>query len=156
MIWIRRSLAFVAAVAVAAALGSMVSTYFVLRGLLSLGVRIGFGDRIGAYADDVMGMGPMFAVIIAVGFGIAFPTAALVTRWFATQRTWIYTAAGATALVVALASMETLLAIMPIAGARHWPGLIAQGLAGAGGGWLFAMLSRRPASVEKAKSRTTE
>ena len=146
MIWIRRSLAFVAAVAVAAAFGSMVSTYFVLRGLLNLGVRIGFGDRIGAYAHDVVGMGPMFAVIIGVGFAIAFPTGALVARWFATKRTWIYTTAGATALVVALASMEALLAIMPIAGARHWPGLIAQGLAGAAGGLLFAMLSRRPAS----------
>lgn len=126
----------------------MVSTYFVLRGLLNLGVRIGFGDRIGAYAHDVIGMAPLFAAIIAVGFAIAFPVGALLAGWLATKRTWIYTAAGATALVVALASMEALLAIMPIAGARHWPGLIAQGLAGAGGGLLFAILSRQPASVE--------
>lgn len=143
MIWIRRVLAFVAAVAVAAALASLLSTYFVLRGLLSLGVRIGFGDRLGAYAHDVVGMAPLFAAIVAVGFVVAFPTAALVARWFAAKRTWIYAAAGATAIVVALASMEALLAIMPIAGARHWVGLVAQGIAGAAGGLLFARLSRQ-------------
>ena len=148
MIWIRRSLAFVAAVAVAAVLASMLSTYFVLRGLLSLGVRIGFGDRIGAYVHDVTGMAPLFAAIVAGGFVVAFPTGALLARWFATKRTWIYMAAGATAIVVALASMEALLGVMPIAGARHWVGLTAQGIAGAAGGWLFARLSRPPALTE--------
>ena len=152
MIWIRRCLAFVVAVAVSAVLASLLSTHFVLRALLDLDVRIGFGDRLYAYGHDVASMAPLFAVIVAVGYLIAFPTAALATRWLA-RRTWVYTAAGATAVVAALMSMEALLAIMPIAGARHWGGLVAQGLAGAAGGSLFAALSRRAAGARRAPAQ---
>ena len=145
MLWIRRSLDFVAAVVVTSALASLSSTHFVLGALLDLDVTIGFGDRLRAYGHDVVNVTPLYAVIIAAGNLIAFPAAALAAHWFPTVRIWIFAAAGATAIVVALLSMEAQLAIMPIAGARHWQGMVAQGLAGAAGGLLFAVLSRHPA-----------
>lgn len=151
MIWLRRCIAFVVAVAVSAALASLFSTHFVLDGLLDLGIRIGFGDRLYAYGHDVASMTPLFAAILAVAYLIAFPTAALAARWLPTQRTLIYAGAAATAVLVALVSMETLLTIMPIAGARHWLGLMAQALAGAAGGLLFAILSRRPPSKDTVR-----
>ena len=146
MIWIRRILAFGAAVAVSAVLGSLLATHFVLRALLDLEVRIGFGDRLYAYGHDILGRAPMLGMIVAIGYLIAFPTAALVARWLVPLRTWIFMGAGATAILVALLCMEALLTMMPVAGARQWPGLAAQGLAGAAGGLLFATFSRRPAA----------
>ena len=146
MIWLRRLFAFGVAVAVSAVLASLSATYFALRALLDLEVRIGFGDRLSAYGHDILGRAPLLSAIVALGYLIAFPAAALVARWLTQLRTWIFIGTGATAILVALFSMEALLTMMPIAGARQWPGLTAQGLSGAVGGLLFAKLSRRSAA----------
>lgn len=141
MSWLRRIVALVAAIAATAVLGSLASTHFVLLGLTELGAHIGFADRLYAYGHDVAGMAPLFGSLVAVGFLIAFPVAALVVRFLPRLRTWGYVAAGATAILVILLGMETALAAMPIAGARTALGLAAQGFAGAVGGLVFAQIS---------------
>lgn len=142
MIWLRRIVAYFAATATTAVLGCIASTHFVLRGLTELGVSIDFGDRLYAFGHDVLGMGPMLGVLVAVCFLIAYPVAALVVRFLPSLRTAGYMAAGAVAIFVALYAMETALATVPIAGARTPLGLAAQGVAGAAGGLVFALLSR--------------
>ena len=141
MPWLRRIVALVAAIVATAVLGSLASTHFVLFGLTDLGVHIGFTDRLYAYGHDVAGMAPLFSGLVAVGFLIAFPVAALVVRFLPKLRTLGYAAAGAAAILAILLGMETTLATMPIAGARTTLGLVAQGVAGAIGGLVFAQIS---------------
>lgn len=143
MIWLRRIVAYFAAVATTAVLGCIASTHFVLRGLTELGVSIDFGKRLHAIGHDVLGMGPLLGVLVAFCFLIAYPVAALVVRFLPRLRTAGYSAAGAVAILVALYAMEAALATMPIAGARTPMGLAAQGVAGAAGGLVFALLSSR-------------
>ena len=142
MLWLRRIVAFLVAIVATTLLGCVASTHFVLLALAELDVAIGFGDRWRVYGHDLAGMAPLLAAIVAVAFVIAFPIAALGARFVPRVRTWGYVAAGAAAVLVALMSMEAALAVMPVAGARTPWGLASQGVAGAIGGGLFALLSR--------------
>lgn len=144
MSWIRRIAAFVLAVVVASVLASALSTQFVLQGLIDLGIEISARDRLYATGHDILGMAPIFGGIVAIGFLIALPTAALVIRFLPGVRTLGYVLAGGLALAVALLSLEGLLGMMPVAGARTFGGLLAQGIAGAVGGYVFARYVRRP------------
>ena len=155
MTWLRRIVAYFAAVATTAVVGCIASTHFVLRRLTALGVSIGFGDWFHALGHDVLGMGPLLGVLVAICFLIAFPVAALVVRFLPSLRTVGYMAAGAVAILVALHAMETALATVPIAGARTPLGLAAQGVAGAVGGLVFALLSRnRQQTGGRARTET--
>ena len=146
MPWLRRVLAFLLAVAISAALASVSSTHFVLAALADLGANIGFADRVRAYGHDLLGMGTLFGIIVAVGFLVAFPVATLPARFWPAGRAACYAAAGATAITVVLVAMQYFLEIMPIAGARSSAGIIGQAAAGAVGGLAFALASkqRRP------------
>ena len=150
MLWVRQIIGYAAAVALAAALGSLFSTHFVLRALAAdLGVAIGADAWLSTMGRDLVGMGPLFAAITAVGFLIAFPVAALIIRQFrrkgvaGTGLQYLgYGLAGAVAMATALLTMQGLLEVMPVAGARTLGGLSAQALAGAAAGLLHAWLTR--------------
>ena len=141
--WLRRLSAFALAVAVTAVLGTAASTHFVLRGLAGLDVQLPLATRLLTYAQDVAGMAPTLAIVVAVGFGIAFPLAALAARRLPSWRLVGFPLAGAAALVAALLLMEATLGMMPVGGARTAAGLAAQGVAGAVGGCLFALAAGR-------------
>lgn len=136
-------LAFLAAVAATAVLGSLVQTQLALAALSGLGVEIGFGERLAASGADLLGFAPMYAGVVAAGFLLAFPVAALLTRWLPTLRHRLYALAGAVAILTALLLMRTLLGLSPVSSARGVNGLALHGLAGAVGGLVFALL-RRP------------
>lgn len=154
MQWLRRVIAFILAVATSVALASLSSTHFVLGALADLDVNIGFADRLYAYGHDLLGMGGLFGTIVALGFFIAFPVAALPARFWPASRTACYVAAGATAIMVALLAMQAVFGIMPIAGARSWAGLVGQGAAGAVGGLVFAVVAQRV--TQGSAARKTE
>lgn len=153
MRWVRQIVRFGVAVAAAAALGTLASTHFVLQGLGDIGVQIGFGARAAMHWEDLLGMGPLFAGIVAVGFAIAFPVAKAVMRALPAWQPVGYPLAGAAALVVALLLMQGVLGIMPVAGARSVLGLAGQGVAGALGGFVFAALGRGLSPAGKATIR---
>jgi hypothetical protein len=142
MVWLRRIVAFMLAVAVTSALGAALHTQFVVASVTGLGHPVAFGDRLVWTAHDVASMFPTFAPIIAFAFLLAFPVAALVSRRLPNLRTIGYVLAGALALFCALLVMKQLLDISGVAGARTTAGLLAQAAAGAVGGWVFAMVSR--------------
>jgi hypothetical protein len=139
---LRVVLAFVAAVAVTTILGAVFHTQFVIGRLTGLGVNVSGADRLSTTLHDIGGMAPMFGMVIALGFLAAFLVGALVYRLAGVQRELIYVVAGAIAIAVALTAMAMVYNITPIAGARSWAGFAAQMLAGALGGYAFAMLSR--------------
>ncbi len=135
-------LAFVLAVVVTTVLGSIAHTQFVLAGLAELGVAVSLSDRLSMTVHDIGGMGPLYGAIIGLGFVVAMLAAALVFRLVGAQRALIYTVAGAVAVAVALTTMGIVYDITPIAGARSALGFIAQMVAGAFGGFVFARVSR--------------
>lgn len=143
---LRVVLAFLAAVVVTTILGAAFHTQFVIGRLSDLGIAVSFSDRLSTTLHDIGGMAPMFGMVIAIGFLVAFLAGALVYRFAGARRELIYVVAGAVAIAVALSAMAMVYNITPIAGARSWAGFAAQMLAGALGGYAFAMLSRARAA----------
>lgn len=139
---IRTFFAWLAAVAATSVLASVFSTQFVLAGLAGLGVEVSAAQRLSMTIAD-LGILPLMGMAVAACFMIGFSIAVLAARFVGGDRRVWLVAAGASALVVELLIMRATLGLMPIGGARTTAGLLAQGLAGAVGGWLFARLTTR-------------
>ena len=135
-------LAFVVAVIVTTILGAVFHTQFVIGRLTDMGIAVPFSDRLSTTLHDIAGMAPLFGLVIAGGFLVAFLAGALVFRLAGVQRNLVYAVAGAVALGVALSVMAMVFNSTPIAGARSWAGFVAQMAAGALGGYVFAIISR--------------
>jgi hypothetical protein len=135
--------AFVAAVLVTYGLAAIAQTQHVMSRLVDMGMPVTFSDRLAATLDDLVGMAPLYMPMLAVGLAIAFGIAAGVMRLAPRWRPVGYPLAGGLAVLVLHVSLTLALGITPIAVARTTLGLTSQALAGAVGGWAFAML-RRP------------
>jgi hypothetical protein len=142
MKWVRRLVGFAVAVVATSVLGAIAHSQLIAAEVSRLGHPVPFGDRLSWAAHDAFGMFSTYAPIIVIGFLIAFLVAALITRRLPHLRSIGYTLAGATAIVVAIFVMKQLLDVNGIASARTVLGVIAQGIAGAIGGWAFAIVSR--------------
>ncbi len=138
---IRRGIGFALAVVATSVLGAVAHSQFVVATVSGLGHPVPLGDRLAWAGHDAVGMFGTYAPIIAIGFLIAFPIAALVVRRLPHLRNIGYTLAGAIAIVAALVLMKQLLDITGIASTRSALGIATQTLAGAVGGWIFAMTS---------------
>jgi len=152
---LRRIAAFACAVLLSAVLGALIQTQYNLAALAALGVDIPAGIRLQTTAQDLLGFTPLYAAIVGIALLLAFPAAALLSRLLPDWRRLLYTLAGALAILVALALMNTALSITAIAATRQLSGLLALALAGGLGGLLFAILTsqkegagrKRPAPV---------
>ena len=146
---LRRLLGFAAAVPIAAGLGCLASSHFVLLALLDLNVQISWADRWAAYRHDLLGLGPLMGLVFGIALLVGLPVGALGIRLlpsFRGNRLCGYALAGALAVLAALLTLQAVFGTMPLAGARSWLGLAAQTLAGAGGGAVFTVLSGYPSS----------
>ena len=133
---------WLAAVVVAALLGSIVQTQFNLQALVDLGLAIPLQLRLQTTWLDLLRFTPAYAAIVAISFALALPVAAwLLHRW--PRRRWLLLLAGASAIVTALVLMQLLLKLTAIAAARSLWGVFALALAGALGGWVFGRLGKR-------------
>jgi hypothetical protein len=135
----RYLLAFLAAVFCTSLLGSIVSSQFVIAGLVDLGIEIPLADRLRMTVQD-LGILPALSAAVAAAFLPALAIAEFGGRKFGGRRGW-FLVAGAAALTAELAIMQAVLGLMPIAGARSAAGLGMLGLAGALGGLTFAALT---------------
>ncbi len=142
MAYVKAALALIVAVGVAYIAAVTFSTHSVLQRLVALGVEIPINVRIETTIQDWMGMAPLYLLIIAVGFFIAFVVAGLLSRFFPSQRTIVFTVAGFVAIVTAILIMNAALGVTGLAGARSTLGLLSQGLAGALGGYAFTRVKR--------------
>lgn len=143
---LRTIVAFLAAVVVAAALAAAANTQFVLAELTRLGIDVGLGDRLAMTGQDIVGMTPLYLPVFGVGLLVAFSVAAVLIRFLLPSWGQIgYTLAGAAAVVAIMVIAMQTFGLMPVAGARTFGGMVAQGLAGAVGGFVFGrILLRRP------------
>lgn len=135
------AIAFVAAVLVTAILASVFSTQVVIAGLQGIDVDVPFATRVRMTLSDL----PILAMFVpgaAACFLPAFLVASLLAARTQLPRTLWFVLAGASAFVVELKIIESVLGLMPIGGARSAIGLFLQSIAGATGGWVFAGFSR--------------
>lgn len=136
----RRLVGFALAVLSTAALSSLIQTLRVHAGLGAMGVEIPFGLRLSAIGQDLLGFAPTYAAIVAGGFLIAFLVAGLIRRYGKPLGPWLHALAGGAAILTALLTMDALLGMSVIAGARGASGIALFTLAGVLGGALFARI----------------
>ncbi len=139
----RRLAGFVLAVLATAALSSVIQTLRVHAGLTAMDVEIPFGLRLSAIGQDLLGFAPTYAAIVAGGFLIAFLVTGVIRRYATRLGPWLHALAGGAAILTALLTMEALLGMSVIAGARGALGIGLFALAGVLGGALFARIGAR-------------
>jgi hypothetical protein len=148
MRFVRTLLAWLAAVAVTAATGSILQTQFNLAAIAAIGAPVPPGVRLQTTLQDLAGFGPLIVLITASGFALAFPVAAWLARRRRAWRATLYTVAGGTALAIAILLMNALLPMTLIGATRWLTGTLALVAAGTLGGRVFALL------LPTRKSRT--
>ena len=110
---------------------------FNIASIVDLGYPVSFADRIGNVAHDIAGMVSLYLPIIAVALLIGWLFTGLLLTRFVGRSAVIYALAGFTALVAVHMIMYALLGMSGIAPTRTLAGLMAQGVAGGVGGWVF-------------------
>lgn len=145
MSFVRVIVAYLAAVLVMTVLGTIAQSLFNLAALAAVGAELGLAHAVSMLAFDLAGLGPLYGPIIAIGFAIALPAAALAGRLLKTPRLITFAAAGLICLVVMLLAMEEVFfGVQVIAGARSLAGFIVQTLIGALAAATFAALTPAP------------
>ncbi|MBU2977644.1 hypothetical protein KO501_05375 [Alteromonas sp. C1M14] len=92
---------------------------------------------------DIYGLLPAYGSGIALALFLAFAFAAILTNGYS-QRRFLLPFAGMTALLTLLVSLQPIMGITLIAGARSATGLLLQCLAGfCGGGVFWYLLARQ-------------
>lgn len=131
--------AFVLATAAAEVIAATLHASFVLAALQDIGVVFNESDLFAMILHDIPKLVPTYGILIGIGFLIAFPVATLIIKRFPGARTLGYTLAGAAAIIFMILLMNSIFDMTPLAVARTSWGILCQGLAGAVGGYLFAL-----------------
>jgi len=137
---IRWLLAWLAAVAVATLLGSIIQTQFNLARIAALDSPISLSRRLETTLFDLASFAPLWAVIVALALLIALVVAGLLGRRWPRWRTGLFVLAGFAAVATALLVMNAMLPVTPVGAARTVTGIVAMSLAGALAGWTYARL----------------
>ncbi len=136
---------FVVAALVLAVLAVIFQSSFVLLMLGEVGADIGPDAFASMIVDDLVGFGPIYGALIAIGLLVAFPSASLLHRVSKLPRALVFIAAGLVCMLVMLLAMEKVFfGIQLVAGARTTLGFASQLLAGAIAGFVFAQLTPAP------------
>lgn len=144
-------LRWLSATAVSFVLASLGHSQQVLHGLMAVGVEIDGRTALRFVLGDLAGLSLSYLPVIALALALAFwVTGPLGRRWPAASL-WLYSAAGATALLTVLLLMYPILHTTLIAGARGW-GLALQVLAGALGGWVFGVWGKGGKRRQRAET----
>ncbi|MFU2509164.1 hypothetical protein [Pseudoalteromonas sp. ASV78] len=122
-------------------LASLFHSQYVVNQLVNVGIEISFSDRVNLTLDDWLGLLPTYGAIIAVALALAFLVTGLLYRKHPKYGIQLFVIAGVTAFAIALVAIESIMNITIIAGARGW-GFYTQLIAGAVGGYVFAMLAK--------------
>ncbi|MCC5864405.1 MAG: hypothetical protein JJU31_04755 [Wenzhouxiangella sp.] len=134
---------FFAGVVVAAALGSGFQTQYNLSRIAALSEPVPLSLRLTTMVQDLIHFAPIYAIVIAAGFLIAFAVAGLLSGPFKSYRPLLYPAAGFTAVMAALLIMSAMLPVTAISAARSGFGMLVLALFGALGAWLHARITAR-------------
>ena len=142
--WPRHLAPLLLAWLLAAAWGSVVQTQWNLQALVDLGVDIPATERASATWQDLIGFAPLYAGILAAGWLVALPVAAVMARRWPSWRSPLLAAAAGAGMVAAVRAVDAV-APMPvfIDATRHLPGLLAMAAGAVIAGLLYALLTAR-------------
>lgn len=145
----RTILAFIAAVLATYVFGCVAATQGALAMLPAIAQPIAMDVRLATTGQDLLGMLPAYAPLIAGALIAGFVVARFIVGWLPSLRTIGYLLAGAAGmLAMHLIMRNTFDGIVPVAATRSTMGLALQVLAGAFGGWLFARMTARNATAD--------
>ncbi|MGB0212330.1 hypothetical protein [Algiphilus sp.] len=144
MRFLRAALAFLGAVIVAAATGSLWQTHRNIVAIETLGHEVPAGLALRTAGQDLAGFAPMYAALCGTAFLVAFPIAAWLWRRLDGGRLALFAVAGAAAVLTMLAVMDLALPVTAIAAARTALGTAGLALAGAAAGAVFAGATAPP------------
>ena len=147
---LKRIGSWLAAVIIAVILGVTLQTQNIIARLGNLGADIGLSERLSMTVYDIIHLGSLYGIFIAIALGVAFLASGFLFRFTKFGRSIIYPIAGGLAILVMLLLMKrAFFDVHIIAGARDSFGIALQILSGAIGGWIFAQLTRH---LVKAKT----
>ena len=132
---------YIAAVIVAYCFGALFISQGNIAAVTGLGFDVTVSQRLGAIVHDVTGMTDIYLPLVAVSLLLGLPLAFAVVRKNPHLRMLGYVSAGFVALLAMHVIMKAVLGLSGIAPTRTVLGLLAQGVAGGIGGYLFCRLS---------------
>jgi len=138
--------AFLAAVIGTYLLGVVFISQANLANIAEMGLTVGFSVRIDTLLHDLTHMTAIYLPLVTVSSIIAFPVATGIIRLTPGLRLIGYISAGFVALIAMHLIMKMVLGLTGVAPTRTMMGLLAQGIAGAFGGYLFHVLTLKKAS----------
>jgi hypothetical protein len=130
------------AVLLAYVLASILFTQTILAAVQGMGLEVSMSMRLATTVHDLIGLSSSYLLLILVAFILALPVAAGLIRLLPGHRALLFTLAGFVAIVALHSIMKALLGLSGIAATRTLAGLLAQGIAGAVGGYCYHLLSR--------------
>ena len=138
---IKTTYSFVGAVLAAYILGAIFVSQGNIASVIALGFEVSGGQRIDAALHDILHMTDIYLPLVTVSLLLGLPVAFAVIRKKPHLRTLGYVLAGFVALIAMPVIMKLVLGLSGIAPTRTIVGLLAQGLAGGAGGYLFCRVS---------------
>lgn len=138
---IKTTYSFVGAVLAAYILGAIFVSQGNIASVIALGFEVSGGQRIDAALHDILHMTDIYLPLVTVSLLLGLPVAFAVIRKKPHLRTLGYVLAGFVALIAMPVIMKLVIGLSGIAPTRTIVGLLAQGLAGGAGGYLFCRLS---------------
>ena len=133
--------AYIVAVLATYLLGAIFVSQGNLSSIVDLGLSVELSDRLEAMFHDVTTMTDIYLPLIAIALLIALPVAAGVIRFVPNLRLTGYVLGGFVGLIAIHVILKAVLGLSGIAATRTLVGLLAQGVAGAVGGYLFHLLT---------------
>ena len=132
---------YIAAVIVAYCFGALFISQGNIAAVTGLGFDVTMSQRLGAIVHDISGMTDIYLPLVAVSLLLGLPVAFAVVRKNPHLRMIGYVSAGFVALLAMHVIMKAVLGLSGIAPTRTLWGLLAQGVAGGMGAYLFCRLS---------------
>jgi len=139
--------AYIIAVIVTAVVGSIVQTQLNMAALQGMGVEVPLSTWLLTMAQDLVGFAPNYAAVVLLALLAAFGVAGLPARWIRPDyRRLLFAFAGGCGIYTAIALMNALLPLTPLAATRFFSGTAGMVLGGVLGGWVYAVISTPPAN----------
>lgn len=133
----QRILAFLASVASAYVVAVVLVSQFNIARVQGMGFEVGLGQRLSTVLHDLVGMTASYLPLIVIAFLIAFSFTGLALMRFIQTPKILYPIAGFVAIIAIHSILQMVFGISGVAPTRTTVGLLAQGLAGAIGGYVY-------------------
>ncbi len=141
---------YLAAVLATYVLGAIFVSQGNIASVLAMGFEVTLAQRLDAAVHDVTHMFDIYLPVIAVAMLIALAVASLIIRFVPNLRLIGYVLAGITGMIAIHVAVKMVFGISGIAPTRSMIGLLAQGLAGGVGGYVFYLLCPVKKAAESA------